>query len=83
MNKTQKVAIYGLFLVGLSLISLVDLVNTKVNPGLLPVAALCYGFAVSLSTLIQYGRGLPPPPHLSYDRKTQERDEAAGGKQNE
>jgi hypothetical protein len=26
-------------------------------PGLLPVAALCYGFAVSLSTLIQYGRG--------------------------
>jgi hypothetical protein len=42
-------------------------------------AAMVYSVAV----LIQYGRGQPPPQHLSYDRKTQGQDEAAGGKQNE
>jgi hypothetical protein len=50
-------------------------IPTEWFAGLLPVAALCYGFATSLSTLIQYGRGLPP--------RLSSRDEAAGGKQNE
>jgi hypothetical protein len=31
-------------------------IPTEWFAGLLPVAALCYGFATSLSTLIQYGR---------------------------
>ena len=40
MNKTQKAAIYGLYLVGfMLLIPLVDLVDTKVNPVLLRVIA--------------------------------------------
>lgn len=45
MNKTQKAAIYGIYLVGfMLLIPVGDLVETKINPVLL--RAICYPLAV-------------------------------------
>jgi len=58
-------------------------VPTQWFPYLFPLAVFCQILARSVAILVQYGRGLPPPPHLSYDRKTQGRDEAAGGNRNE